>query len=172
LAGTSRLLGFTNNTAGNCVGNCADFSPSPNLFGAANATGRFTFVADTTNLLGSDTTNYDVVFLAASQGTCEPIMTANLFVQISVVRNSSIGLAENNQLNFTVFPNPTTGLLRINNPFNETKQVRIFSAMGQEVKTLFLSIGENEIDLTNFANGIYFLLDDAGKSQKISVGGI
>ncbi len=167
LAGTSRLFGLTNNTAGNCIGNCADFSPSPNLFGAANATGHFTFVADTTHLLGSDTINYDVVFLAASQGTCKPIMTANLFVRISVVRNSGIGLAENNQLKCSVFPNPSSGLVQIVNPFAVAKKVRLISSFGQEVAAFNVHSGANEINLGSYAKGLYFLVDEAGSCTKI-----
>ncbi len=167
LAGTSRLFALTSNTAGNCVGNCADFTANPNLFGAANATGRFTFVADTTHLLGSDTTNYDVVFLAASQGTCKPIMTANLFVRISVVRNSGIGLAENIQLKCSVFPNPSSGLVQIVNPFGEAKKVRLISSFGQEVATFYVHSGANEINLGSYTKGLYFLVDEGGNCTKL-----
>jgi len=167
LAGASRLLGITDNTLGNCVALCADFSANPNLFGNANATGRFRFTADTTHLLGSDTTTYEVVFQTVSQAACSPIMSANLFVKITVLRNVGIGIPESQAGQFSVYPNPTQGIFHIENTSTKQLEVRLFSAVGQELQRLNLLPGKNQFNIGAYAKGLYFLVDEAGHSQQI-----
>jgi len=167
LAGTSRLFDLTTNTAGNCLGNCADFMPNPNLQGLATATGKFSFSADSTHPLGRVTAKYQVAFLAASQSNCMPLMFANLFVDVTVIKKSNIGIAENEGVKFKVYPNPTTGILQIESDFSKPKEVRILNALGQEVSRFLLQEGEKQINLSGFAKGLYFLVDEDGGSQRV-----
>lgn len=56
---------------------------------------------------------------------------------------------------FSLYPNPTTGLLSVINPFNSLIRYQVFSSIGQlvqsgEVKTL--------LDVSNLNSGMYFVL--------------
>lgn len=56
---------------------------------------------------------------------------------------------------FKVYPNPTTGLLSVLNPFNATLRYQVFSSIGKLVQS-----GEvkNLLDFSNLNAGMYFLL--------------
>lgn len=71
------------------------------------------------------------------------------------VQNNAV-LTSDNDIN--LFPNPTSNILQINMTrlVNEGN-VLITDATGKIIKTQKLSIGLNKIDVSNFANGIYFI---------------
>ena len=56
---------------------------------------------------------------------------------------------------FKVYPNPTTGLLTIVNPFNTSIRYQVFSSIGQLVQS-----GEvkSQLEVNNLASGMYFVL--------------
>ena len=65
----------------------------------------------------------------------------------------------NNDL-FQVYPNPSNGSFVVNvkdEMRNEKKEMKIFDMMGKQVGTWKLEVGENQIDLSTFTNGIYFI---------------
>jgi hypothetical protein len=86
-----------------------------------------------------------------------------------VVKNLSIGIAENQGLQFKVYPNPTTGILQVQSPFAQKKEVRLLNAIGQEFLRFILQEGENQINLSGIAKGLYFLVDEDGGSQRIVI---
>jgi hypothetical protein len=58
----------------------------------------------------------------------------------------------------TIFPNPTSGQLTITFPSNikdEIKQIQVFNAMGQCLKTN--APPQYEMDFSGFTNGIYII---------------
>jgi len=67
----------------------------------------------------------------------------------------------------SVYPNPTTGQLTINNEQLTIKNVEIFDVVGKKQQAeCRMQNGEIEIDLSHLANGLYFLKVD-GKMFKI-----
>lgn len=64
---------------------------------------------------------------------------------------------------FTVFPNPTSGIIRIrlSRPYDKPVEVALFNTLGQLIQSdLWLpntAAPEKELSLENLANGVYFL---------------
>ncbi|CAN5369662.1 hypothetical protein BH09BAC1_BH09BAC1_03080 [soil metagenome] len=64
---------------------------------------------------------------------------------------------------FSVFPNPTSGFIRIklSKPVDKAVQVSLFTALGQLIQSNLwqpnAANAEMEISLENLANGVYFL---------------
>jgi len=70
---------------------------------------------------------------------------------------STIGLTEQSIYNFEVFPNPTSGLLKIVglNAVIELEQISIFTSTGRIVRTM--EEVENELNVSELPTGVYFL---------------
>ncbi len=59
---------------------------------------------------------------------------------------------------FTVYPNPTTGLFRIKANTNEAVQsVMVYNSVGELVLNQHITTNEQELDLQNQPVGIYFV---------------
>ncbi|MEN8125194.1 MAG: glycosyl hydrolase family 18 protein [Bacteroidota bacterium] len=66
--------------------------------------------------------------------------------------------------NLTLYPNPTNGLLKIDNPnFLEINEVAIFNIYGQKLQTKFQN---NTVDISRYSNGIYLIrIEDKNGKQ-------
>ncbi|MBK9590470.1 MAG: DUF4465 domain-containing protein [Crocinitomicaceae bacterium] len=67
----------------------------------------------------------------------------------------SLGVEENEISELEVYPNPTTGLVKIQTQFNE--QISIYDAAGKLIFSEIVSTSSFEIDLSDFENGLYFI---------------
>jgi hypothetical protein len=58
-----------------------------------------------------------------------------------------------------VYPNPTEGILTINTHYenDEMIEIQVYNMMGEVVLNYTLTNGQNQIDLSNFSNGIYIV---------------
>jgi hypothetical protein len=63
---------------------------------------------------------------------------------------------------FSIYPNPTGGVLFIDDVDSSISKVTIFDLTGKQVK-LFESSLTNKIDLSNLANGLYIITVHVGK---------
>ncbi|MBK6951319.1 MAG: DUF4465 domain-containing protein [Crocinitomicaceae bacterium] len=80
----------------------------------------------------------------------------------------SLGVEENEISELEVYPNPTTGLVKIQTQFNE--QISIYDAAGKLIFSEIVSTSSFEIDLSDFENGLYFITAvsaDAFRSAKV-----
>ena len=71
--------------------------------------------------------------------------------------------------NIQLYPNPTLGLLKISNPkLIEIRKVNVFNTFGQKLQA---KITKNSVDISQFANGIYFIRieDEHGKQGTFKV---
>ncbi|MDC9724231.1 MAG: N-acetylmuramoyl-L-alanine amidase [Urechidicola sp.] len=70
---------------------------------------------------------------------------------------SHLGLTKNLTFqNISLYPNPTTGIIRITNPASlELTNATIHNALGQQIKRV--KIKSNSIDLSELKSGIYFV---------------
>jgi len=78
------------------------------------------------------------------------------------------GIVENSNSHFSVYPNPTTGLLNINIEANS--KVDLYTTNGQLIKTITSNSNQLQWDLTDLSNGIYFIQvekEDVISIQKI-----
>ena len=57
--------------------------------------------------------------------------------------------------NFKLFPNPSSELIQVSG-LNENEKYRIYNISGAEIKNGIVSNNE-QIDIRNFTNGLYFL---------------
>lgn len=58
--------------------------------------------------------------------------------------------------NVTLFPNPLTDIIRINTKYPQG-EIKIYDASGKVIFKSIISLSKTEIDLSSFANGIYFV---------------
>lgn len=80
-------------------------------------------------------------------------------VFFSMIKNVNLRVLPNTI--FSVYPNPATTQIRVNGVFDSPQNVRVYSAIGQDV-TIFTTIDdfcENGIviGVTNLTNGLYFI---------------
>jgi len=68
-----------------------------------------------------------------------------------------VNVEENSLATFDVFPNPTSGLLNIFNPTQESVAAQILSADGKIVQVETLNAGRNSIHTENLSSGYYIL---------------
>jgi len=73
--------------------------------------------------------------------------------------------AEDFSSQLEIFPNPTDGLLNINNRTNEDINYIVYSVLGKTLKTGSLSDFENEINLSSLSEGIYIVRLNQGNSS-------
>jgi hypothetical protein len=83
---------------------------------------------------------------------------------------SGVSVEEMNIKNaLAFFPNPTQGLLTVENPASEKQGMRISNELGQVIRYEMLGSGKNVIDLTSLSNGVYFIQLGDSKVEKLIV---
>lgn len=66
------------------------------------------------------------------------------------------GMAENEKKSFSIFPNPSSGLLSVNADF-EFDKASVFNIQGQKLKTQVVALNGTKIDLSKFKTGSYLI---------------
>ncbi|HXB40704.1 MAG TPA: T9SS type A sorting domain-containing protein [Bacteroidia bacterium] len=92
-------------------------------------------------------TTYSV---AGISGQCANIDSVKI-----VVNNCSGGLKQNNNSEFSVYPNPAEEIIFINSPGESL--VKIYDARGAKVKEQKVQLNKTEIDIRDLSKGVYFL---------------
>lgn len=64
----------------------------------------------------------------------------------------------------SIYPNPTTDEIRVNNIGSGIRKARVVNSMGQMIKEFLLQDGENVIAVNDLNKGIYFLQYENGTS--------
>ncbi len=149
-----------------------------------NGTSNGTVVADGTYKVtiqqtwnhGGSTTTRSFTFTKGPNADHQPSITADAnFTAISLdwVPTNTTGVDETNSEipEINVYPNPTTGMFNVD--FNKATNIRVYNMLGAvlfEEKIEQVSAGTRTINLTNFANGLYFIsvLND-GKSSNYKI---
>lgn len=91
--------------------------------------------------------------------------------------NCYVGLQTNelvDNISTKLYPNPASDILNldIENSDNKLLTVNIYNAIGTLVKTLRISKGNNQIDVSGFINGVYLMTlnsDNFSKNQKLVI---
>ncbi|MFN5323608.1 MAG: M43 family zinc metalloprotease [Bacteroidota bacterium] len=82
-----------------------------------------------------------------------------------------VGLSEPQDLGIFLYPNPTDGILNIDNLYNysESASIRVINSIGQNVATFNISDfnGTNSIDLTSLKNGVYMVEISTDRKQAV-----
>ena len=70
---------------------------------------------------------------------------------------------------FSFYPNPSNGVVTIENPKDEKQGLRISNDLGQVVRYELLDSGKNTIDLNEISAGVYFIQLGDSKVEKLIV---
>ena len=71
------------------------------------------------------------------------------------IKGESLGVNENNLTSVTVYPNPTTNIINIENPTEVAfNSVRLFDLLGKDTGAVFTN---GEMNVENLVKGVYFL---------------
>ena len=99
----------------------------------------------------SPETQYDIQVVAncADGETSEPSNTVN--------PTTTVGINDYVESNVTVAPNPTTGVVRVSSSKFQVSGVDVYDVYGKLLNTMAVNDGTVEVDLGQYAAGVYFL---------------
>jgi hypothetical protein len=129
-------------------------SPAGGTFSGTSVTGN---QFDPSVGAGNYTINYNVTDANGCSGS------ATTSVQV----NACVGIEETNTTGFTMYPNPSTGL--INFTLMENSTVEIFDVLGNAVTSKQFYTGAAQIDLSNQPNGVYFVRVNGTNAQRLVI---
>jgi hypothetical protein len=118
----------------------------------ASAEGSLTWTMGETVI---ETQSSNILAVTLTQGFNQPFL--NKSITSTPQPNSDVSPI------FSVFPNPTSGIIRIrlSRPYDKPVEVALYNTLGQLIQSdLWLpntSAPEKELSLENLANGVYFL---------------
>ena len=124
----------------------------------------------------NDTGNSNDHTFSASAGSLTVIWAIGASSQYSsghsnrsaITLSVSLGISENNLLNFEMYPNPVSDLLNIQLPTGTEKaEVGVFDYTGRLVSSKTISSNDTAIDVQQISKGIYMIRVDA--NNKIGV---
>ncbi len=125
---------------------------------STNATAYQWIDCDNNNIALTGETNS--TYTAAANGNYAVIVTENGCQDTSICYMiGGIGIDENALDQIVVYPNPTKGMVYIKN-VEQAQEYEILSYDGKRVAVGEFKQGDNQIDLTPYANGMYFLKID------------
>ena len=105
----------------------------------------------------------DLYFTATTptNGT-ELFKVANVALAIDDFNENSI----NNDLDITIYPNPTLDVLKINSNQTTLKSIQIFNLLGKEIKSYKKeNANQNTFDVSNLKTGLYILKINTDKGS-------
>jgi len=112
------------------------------------------------------------VFTANKNGSYAlRLVSANGCISTSgCVTVSTVGITENtNALTFDVYPNPSTGIVHVQlSAAQSATPIRITDLAGKLLQEIAVSSGDEIIDLSTYAQGVYFISLETENAQSIS----
>ena len=91
--------------------------------------------------------------------------TCSSFATSDIVVDACTGVTANGSLSsLVVYPNPSTGVYYIT--IDKATKVTIYNTLGEMVYDKEMNVGNNEIDMNGFANGMYSLKAVQGNNQQ------
>ena len=152
----------TNVTASNITNNSADISWTQQgdvtnwdvnyRVAGADAWNSVTTTTNPYTLSGlSDNTSYEVQVIAH----CTNGVTSDPSVTITLTTTGINGYTLDNTV--TVYPNPTTGMIQIQNSESRIENVEVYDAYGKMLNVVSVNDNVTAIDLTSYASGTYFV---------------
>lgn len=83
---------------------------------------------------------------------------------MAVVSCGLLGTEENTFADFRYYPNPSAGLVSITSA-DEMEQVEVYNVAGQKLLHKKINNTETRLDITSFADGVYFFKVSSGNKQ-------
>lgn len=105
--------------------------------------------------------NYSIIYNFTDVNGCSGADT------VSVAVSACVGIEETSTTGFTMFPNPTTGVL--NFIMTENSTVEVFDVLGNTIAAKQFNTGNAQIDLSNQPNGVYFVRVNGTNAQRLVI---
>jgi hypothetical protein len=86
---------------------------------------------------------------------------------ILVMGIPQVGIQEHNPTDFSISPNPSTGLVKIAFSGNEQKEVKVVNILGNTVAARTTTGLTDQFDLTSLSKGVYFVQVKSESSAKV-----
>lgn len=85
--------------------------------------------------------------------------------KVIVRAQSTLSIYSFNKNTLKIYPNPTTGIVNFN--LDENTTIFIYNILGKELLTVKKESGMQNIDLSNYSKGVYFLklINEKGESM-------
>jgi hypothetical protein len=93
--------------------------------------------------------SYDVQLIATSDNGCSDTITQTVFI--------TVGLGEEKELQLSMYPNPSNGLLVIDNTQNENVNISIMEMTGELIHSDLVEMGQHTININHLASGHYLV---------------
>ena len=93
--------------------------------------------------------SFTVTLIAMNADGCDDTTSTTIQAQTTGIDELSTA--------FILYPNPTNGLLTIQNMNHSSGTIDIYSATGMKVMSTIVSSTETNLDLTDFMRGVYFI---------------
>jgi lysophospholipase L1-like esterase len=128
-----------------------------NYLWSDNSVGNQLFVDSSNSTLGTN-----LFWLSASnQYGC--VVSDTILITFSI--NTSKHTLQFEELEYSIFPNPSLGKIQLKTPRNKVVEVSLFTASGSLIRQLNVSSNQS-IDLSDLAKGVYFIsLNQDGKQE-------
>ncbi len=136
-------------SSGNATGNAITVSNSGSIYTAGTFYGTYDFDSGTT-----------VLNLKSNDG----IATDMFIHKMSGAAVTAVNEFPKSGNSFAIYPNPSNGSFTIN--LKVTSDIRIYNAMGKGVFAEKMLVGNQQINLQNEPNGIYFIKAITDKNQQ------
>jgi hypothetical protein len=116
-----------------------------------------------------DATNIDYIKVKWLSGVEDIINNVDINQAITIVENSGVlSVDERTDNNFIVYPNPSNGILHITiNNMSINGELTIYDTFGRKIKSEKLTGFNTNINLLDFAQGVYFLKIQSDNNQII-----
>ncbi len=113
--------------------------------------GTLTLTKEQLDMIGAN--SFEICLSATYAGT-DPVLTNNS-VCVLVVRNDATAIDENIASEISVYPNPANDIFTVANAEGAT--IMVVNSLGQVVASIENADANQTIDVSNFANGTYFV---------------
>jgi hypothetical protein len=88
---------------------------------------------------------------------------------IYAIDNLELGLEEANLIEVAIYPNPAKDKISISNGSKEGLSFELITIDGQTIQKSLLGLGNNDLDLQNVAEGIYFIRLGSADLRKLII---
>jgi hypothetical protein len=108
-------------------------------------------------------------FTATANGNYAVVVTVGACNEMSACVNiASVGLRDITSINYTVQPNPTTGLFTVTANTSEAMTVKVYDMIGKLIVSQSTVNNSSNIDLSNYENGVYSLTIETANKKSTS----
>jgi hypothetical protein len=123
-------------------------------FGTPHEERALSFLKDSILYVGGMT---EGALTGSNAGSFDGFLVALKTTDLTIVKPTFTVVQSPDFSGFKVYPNPTTGFLRVENQYSAAVSLGLFDITGRQIMEKNLGLGDNELDLGVLISGVYFL---------------